>query len=597
MPFPKLRLQRTQWIIALTAVTVMFASTASVLTLRKWEQDSTRTILTVLKMHHVLDHFDVLYSQSIIEGQLSPQVKRQVEQEVQESHELIEQLQSSKLPANFINKVENSFKTYLKLKAQKFAYLTAGNLLQAKAWEKAQVQPQNKALHELLREGLQYAEQSTQRTYFQTDVGSGLIIIAGAVAIAMLVRRSVSAQHKMQIALAEQTLLQESKAALQLERELLESRVEARTQALHNKNKSLAQAIKSLKIAQHELVQSEKMSALGRLIAGVAHEVNTPLGAINASAHNTSIALQEVLLDLPIFCEMLSEAEQRTFYDVLHEAIKAKPFLTSSERRPLRKSLMQLLQAHQIENARGMAERLLDIGLYEGVEQYILFLKTENVDWSLKLLYNLTRLQTNSRNIQTAVDRASKTVFALKSYARFDHSGEKRCVVLTEGLETVLELYHNQLKRGIQLQREYHLTAPIWCYPDELIQVWTNLIHNAIQAMSEQGTLTIRVIQEQQQALVQIIDTGSGIASEISEQIFQPFFTTKSVGEGSGLGLSICKQIVDKHAGDIQVQSQPGETIFSVWLPLEETDQTRLESQPTLDPRQESDRLTTVGMG
>jgi signal transduction histidine kinase len=141
------------------------------------------------------------------------------------------------------------------------------------------------------------------------------------------------------------------------------------------------------------------------------------------------------------------------------------------------------------------------------------------------------------------------------------------------------------------------LTAPIWCYPDELIQVWTNLIHNAIQAMSEQGTLTIRVIQEQQQALVQIIDTGSGIASEISEQIFQPFFTTKSVGEGSGLGLSICKQIVDKHAGDIQVQSQPGETIFSVWLPLEETDQTRLESQPVLDLRQDSDRLTTVGMG
>jgi signal transduction histidine kinase len=597
MPLPKLRLQRTQWMIALTAVTVMVASTVSVLTLRKWEQDSTRTLLTVLKMHHTSNHFDIFYSQSIIEGQLSPEVKRQFDQEVQESHTLIGQLHSSKLPADFANKLENRFKTYLKVEVQRFGYLAAGKLQRAKDWDKKQVQPQNKALHELLNEGLQYAEQLTQNTYFQTDIGSGVIIIAGAVAIAMLVRRSASAQHKMQIALAEQTLLQESKAALQQERELLESRVESRTQALHNKNKSLAQAIKSLKIAQHELVQSEKMSALGRLIAGVAHEVNTPLGAINASAHNTSIALQEVLLDLPIFCEMLSEAEQRTFYDVLNEALKAKPFLTSSERRPLRKSLSQLLQQHQIANARSMAERLLDIGLYEGVEKYITFLQTENVDWSLKLLYNLTRLQTNSRNIQTAVDRASKTVFALKSYARFDHSGEKRCVVLTEGIETVLELYHNQLKRGIQLQRDYHFTTPIWCYPDELIQVWTNLIHNAIQAMSEQGTLTIQVIQEQQQALVRIIDTGSGIAPEISEQIFQPFFTTKSVGEGSGLGLSICKQIMDKHAGDIQVQSQPGETIFSVWLPLEETDETLLEFQPVLDLRQDSDRLTTVGMG
>jgi signal transduction histidine kinase len=597
MPLPKLRLQRTQWIIALTAVIVMVTSTVSVLTLRKWEQDSTRTLLTVLKMHHVLGHFDSFDSQSIVEGQVSIEVKHRLDREVQESHKLVEHLKSSKLPVDFLNKVENRFKTYSQVEVQKFKYLTAGNLQQAKIWDKTQVQPQKKALHELLNEGLQYAEQSTQRTYFQTDVGSGLIIIAGAIALGMLARRSVSAQHKMQIALAEQTLLQESKAALQRERELLESRVEARTQALHNKNKSLAQAIQKLKIAQHELVQSEKMSALGRLIAGVAHEVNTPLGAINASAHNTSIALQEVLLDLPIFCEMLSETEQHTFYEVLHEALKAKPFLTSSERRPLRKSLTQQLQQHQIANARGMAERLLDIGLYEGVEKYIAFLQTENVDWSLQLLYNLTRLQTNSRNIQTAVDRASKTVFALKSYARFDHSGQKRCVVLTEGIETVLELYHNQLKRGIQLQREYHFTVPVWCYPDELIQVWTNLIHNAIQAMSEQGTLTIQVVQEQQKALVRIVDTGSGIAPEISEQIFQPFFTTKSVGEGSGLGLSICKQIMDKHAGDIQVQSQPGETIFSVWLPLEETDQTLLDSQFTLDPGQESDRLTTVVMG
>lgn len=554
-------------------------------------------MLTVLKMNHLLDHFEKYHAQALTEGQLSPKLKSQLDYETQESYELLAELQTTKLPASFVQKLENNFRTYLKATTQKHEYLAAGDLKQAGTWHKTQVQPQNEALYELLSTGLDYAEQTAQRTYFQTDVGSGLIIVAGAIAICILVRRSESAQHTMHIALAEQTILKEKEAALQRERELLESRVEARTQALRNKNKSLAQAIKRLRVAQHELVQSEKMSALGRLIAGVAHEINTPLGAINASAHNTSIALQEVLIDLPIFCEMLSEDEQRTFYDVLHDALKAKAFLTSSERRPLRKTLTQLLQQHQVENARGMAERLLDIGLYEGVEEYITFLQAENVDWSLKLLYNLTRLQTNSRNIQIAVDRASKTVFALKSYARFDHSGEKKYVVLTEGIETVLELYHNQLKRGIQIQRQYSFTSPIWCYPDELIQVWTNLIHNAIQAMQEQGTLTIQVTQEQQQALVRIMDTGSGIASEISEQIFQPFFTTKPVGEGSGLGLSICQQIVDKHAGEIQVQSQPGATIFSIWLPLEETDQTQLESGPAPETKQASDRLTTVPMG
>jgi signal transduction histidine kinase len=578
---PWSRPQRTQqWVIFLTAVTVIVVSTVSGLTLRKWEQDATRTMLTVLKMHYMPDHLDNYYAQGLSEGQLSPQLKTQLARKMQESQVLLKELPTTKLQAESSQQIGNHFRQYLQVSSQKFEYLAAGDLKRAEAWEKTQVQPQNQVLHSVLNQVVSDSEQIIQRTYLKTTIGSGFVFVAGAMAIAVLVRRSINAQHKMQIALAEQTILKEKEIALRQERELLENRVEARTQALRNKNKSLAQTIQHLKIAQHELVQSEKMSALGRLIAGVAHEINTPLGAINASAGNTSTALQEVLIDLPIFCEMLTQEEQQCFYDVLHCALKAKPFLTSSERRPLRKALAQLLQQHHIDNAKGMAERLLDIGLYEGVEQYIPFLRGENVDWSLHLLYNLTRLQNNSRNIQIAVDRASKTVFALKNYAHFDHSGQKTCVVLTEGIETVLELYQNQIKRGIQIHREYDLSSSVWCYPDELIQVWTNLIHNAIQAMSEQGSLTIQVRQDQQKALVRIIDTGSGITPEIAEKIFQPFFTTKPIGEGSGLGLSICKQIIDKHVGEIEVQSKPGETVFSVWLPLEATDSTRLESRP-----------------
>jgi signal transduction histidine kinase len=578
---PWSRPQRTQqWVIFLTAVTVIVVSTVSGLTLRKWEQDATRTMLTVLKMHYMPDHLDNYYAQGLSEGQLSPQLKTQLARKMQESQVLLKELPTTKLQAESSQQIGNHFRQYLQVSSQKFEYLAAGDLKRAEAWEKTQVQPQNQVLHSVLNQVVSDSEQIIQRTYLKTTIGSGFVFVAGAMAIAVLVRRSINAQHKMQIALAEQTILKEKEIALRQERELLENRVEARTQALRNKNKSLAQTIQHLKIAQHELVQSEKMSALGRLIAGVAHEINTPLGAINASAGNTSTALQEVLIDLPIFCEMLTQEEQQCFYDVLHCALKAKPFLTSSERRPLRKALAQLLQQQHIDNAKGMAERLLDIGLYEGVEQYIPFLRGENVDWSLHLLYNLTRLQNNSRNIQIAVDRASKTVFALKNYAHFDHSGQKTCVVLTEGIETVLELYQNQIKRGIQIHREYDLSSSVWCYPDELIQVWTNLIHNAIQAMSEQGSLTIQVRQDQQKALVRIIDTGSGITPEIAEKIFQPFFTTKPIGEGSGLGLSICKQIIDKHVGEIEVQSKPGETVFSVWLPLEATDSTRLESRP-----------------
>ncbi|NES73907.1 MAG: GHKL domain-containing protein, partial [Okeania sp. SIO2D1] len=190
----------------------------------------------------------------------------------------------------------------------------------------------------------------------------------------------------------------------------------------------------------------------------------------------------------------------------------------------------------------------------------------------LNLAYNLACLNKNYRNISTAVERASKVVFALKSYAHYDHSGQKQKAVITEGIETVLELYYNQIRqRDIKLVKQYPSTlTAILCYPDELIQVWTNLVYNAIQAMEKQGTLKIQVFKLEQEIVVAITDSGCGIPEEICQKIFEPFFTTKPRGEGSGLGLDIVRRIVDKHQGKIAVESQPGETTFQVFLPVGE---------------------------
>jgi signal transduction histidine kinase len=198
-------------------------------------------------------------------------------------------------------------------------------------------------------------------------------------------------------------------------------------------------------------------------------------------------------------------------------------------------------------------------------------LKKADADWILQLAYNLVRLQTNSKNIVNAVERAAKIVFALKSYARYDSSGSKQLETVTDGIETVLELYRNQLKRGVEVVREYQSVPPIRCYPDELMQVWTNLIYNAIQAMRDRGTLIINVSEQGDWILVQFTDSGCGIPPEIKAKIFEPFFTTKPAGEGSGLGLDIVKKIVDKHGGHIEVESEPGKTAFRVWLPAELT--------------------------
>ncbi|MGC1246987.1 MAG: HAMP domain-containing sensor histidine kinase, partial [Spirulinaceae cyanobacterium] len=162
----------------------------------------------------------------------------------------------------------------------------------------------------------------------------------------------------------------------------------------------------------------------------------------------------------------------------------------------------------------------------------------------------------------------SKIVFALKSYARYDSSGEKQVSDITDGLETVLELYRNYFKKGVEVIRNYQSVPPISCYGDELVQVWTNLIHNAIQAMDGKGKLEIGVAQQQENVVVEITDSGAGIPPEVAEKIFDPFFTTKPAGEGSGLGLDIVRKIITKHQGNITFESIPGKTTFKVTLPI-----------------------------
>jgi signal transduction histidine kinase len=247
----------------------------------------------------------------------------------------------------------------------------------------------------------------------------------------------------------------------------------------------------------------------------------------------------------------------------------SKPLYSSSEKRPLKRQLTAQLNEHQIHHVRRIADLLIDIGIYEEVDSYLSLLKHPKVDWILDLAYNLASLMGNNRTVITSVEKAAKVVFALKSYARFDQSEAKQLINITEGLETVLEIYHNQLEQNIEVLRNYQDLPPIWCYPDELIQVWTNLIHNSIQAMKDGGTLIITTSEEKQGIKIEISDSGSGIAAEIKEQIFEPFFTTKPTGEGSGLGLHISQKIIDKHRGIIAVDSQLGHTRFSIWLPLD----------------------------
>ncbi len=362
--------------------------------------------------------------------------------------------------------------------------------------------------------------------------------------------------------------IEQAERQLQEYNRTLEQKVADRTQ-------ELSQALIHLQATQQELIQSEKMAALGKLIANIAHEINTPLGAIRASTVSITNALNETIRDLPPLLRALPAEQYQQFLMLLARATQPKPVITSREERAHRHAVQRELDAAGIMNADTIADTFVDMGIYDDITPVVTLLQSEQIAQMLQAAYHLASQQHHSANILAAVERMAKIVFALKSYAHADASGETVLARVTEGLDVVLTLYYNQLKHGIEVVKRYDDVPPIRCYPDELNQVWTNLIHNAIQAMQGKGRLEMAVhpvethgrASLQNGVVVEITDSGSGIPDDIKPRIFEPFFTTKPAGEGSGLGLDICKKIIEKHHGKIEFESQPGRTTFRVWLP------------------------------
>ncbi len=339
--------------------------------------------------------------------------------------------------------------------------------------------------------------------------------------------------------------------------------------SLQERNEDLATAIQQLQATQEHLIQSEKMAALGQLIAGIAHEINTPLGIIGSSIDNIANFWEANLEHLPKFFQEISSQSQVYFLNLLYRSsIDRETIFTSKEKRKFKHNLVVYLMEKEVKKPEEIADTLVDMEIYDDIEQLLPLFQLPDWERVLNTAYQFTTFKKSISLIQRATAKSGKVVFALKSYAHFDIKQEKIEANLHEGIETVLTLYQNQLKQGIEVVRKYGDLPKIVGYPDELNQVWTNLVHNALQAMNYKGTLTIETMCRDDCILIKFIDNGKGIPPEIIPKIFQPFFTTKAAGEGSGLGLDIVIKIIQKHQGEVSVESVPGETIFTVSLPI-----------------------------
>ncbi len=331
-------------------------------------------------------------------------------------------------------------------------------------------------------------------------------------------------------------------------------------QALERRNTALAQS-------REALVQSEKMAAVGELVAGVAHELNTPLGAIRASNDNLSRAIKNILTGWPELNDASNKQELAGVTSLMRVIETSEGEMTTREERQIRKSLAIKLADLGFQDATQKSSELVEIGLRDIDLDQASVLRSNRWPLVFAQLRSFASLNRNCNTIKMAAERSSKIVFALKNYAHPGTKGEFTNGSVAENLDTVLTLYQNLIKRGVRVITRYDVDTVMSADHDALNQVWTNLIHNALQAMDYDGTLTLEARMNSEELIVSVEDTGSGISPDRIDRIYEPFYTTKEIGEGTGLGLSISIDIVRRHGGTMTVNSTPGQTEFTVRIP------------------------------
>lgn len=361
--------------------------------------------------------------------------------------------------------------------------------------------------------------------------------------------------------------LNKAQKKLELVQKDLERSNENLEENVMERTRELEAAMQHLQSTQSQLIAAEKMASLGQLIAGVAHEINTPIGAVKAAGTNIMDILP-ALLDQgsTLIPHLPNEAREQTTA-ILKAFLANTVILSAKEERAKKRAYSKALQAEGYEDCYSIVDSLIAAGFYADPSPYMPLLTGPSGEQILQYLAGQGQLIRNLRNILLAANKTAKVVYALKSYSHSHEADETSKVNLMETIETVLILYHNQLKRGVEVTTDLVEVPAVKGNPDELSQVWTNIIHNAVQAMDHKGHLHVKLRDEGEFAQIQISDNGKGIPQDIQEKIFEPFFTTKRRGEGTGLGLDICRKIVEKHKGRIYVKSQPGETIFFIELP------------------------------
>lgn len=320
------------------------------------------------------------------------------------------------------------------------------------------------------------------------------------------------------------------------------------------------------------LRQNEKLATLGKLSAGIAHELNNPAAAAARSAAQLGEELERLAnAEAALNASALTAGEAEALVALDASCPRSGTEALEPIDEQMREGDLEAwLEQAGVAEPWNLARDLATIGVEpQALEPIAKALPREKLDAALCRQSSLHANRALADEIRTAVGRISKIVDALKAYSYLDQAPSQR-IDVHDGLNDTLTMLESRLTNDVTVRREFGEAIPkLDAHGSELNQVWTQLVDNAITAVGDRGQLVLRTRWEDPTVVVEIVDDGPGIPEDIQPKVFDPFFTTKAPGEGTGLGLSVCHNIVvQKHHGTIGVTSDADGTTFTVRLPV-----------------------------